>query len=123
VSNSNLQIAREHYKGMREILLNERSGWNDEQIRFVIRVFCDRARPLVGDLVCKTHLDAVAEYVAAQWPEAASKKWEASRVSRTQFLRQQILRELDAYAARLDVLETAASQEETWRGTSSAITR
>ena len=108
---------------MRKLVLNEQSAWPEQQLRFVLRVFCERAMPLVNDVVCKAHLEAAAECAAAQWSEATEKRWQASGVSPAQFLREQILRELDAYAARLDALEAAASQGETWKGIGSSISR
>ena len=108
----NLRDARDHYKEMRKLLVKQQSLWPTEQLRFVLRVFCEYAARLVSDLVCESHLATVAEYAAVHWSHNTERKWQASGLSPTQFLREQVLRELDAYAARLDALESAAARGE-----------
>ena len=112
---NDLDNARDHYRGMRDLILNERSGWSEEQTLSVLRAFCERTRRLLNDEACNAHLDAVSDYAAATWSDAANRKWQQSHTSRSQFVRQQIVRELEGYAARLTALEKVRSTEETWR--------
>ena len=63
------------------------------------------AAAAVDDIDCKSLLSAVDDYGADLFSESGHLKWSRTQMSGTDFLRLQILRELDAFHARLFQLE------------------
>jgi hypothetical protein len=106
---TDLETARTQYGRMRELIIHNRGGWKDEQALALMRGLCRDASATVEDLACREHVQLVASYSAVLWSEDDHQRWNRNRLSGADYLRLQILRELDAFRDRLDVLEAQRS--------------
>ena len=102
---NDVEVARIHYRGMRELIIHNRGGWKDEQALELMRAFCRRAHATLEDRSSRADLAAIEDYAAALWSESDHRRWTRDRLSGADFLRLQILRQLDRFLDRLNVLE------------------
>jgi hypothetical protein len=109
MSYNDVEIARMHYRGMRDLIIHNAGGWKDEQALELMRAFCRRAHATLEDRSGRLDLAAIEDYAAALWSESDHRRWNRNRLSGADFLRLQILRQLDRFAERLDVLEMERS--------------
>ena len=106
---NDVEVARMHYRGMRDLIIHNAGGWKDEQALELMRAFCRRAHATLDDRSGRSHLAAIEDYAAALWSESDHRRWNRNRLSGADFLRLQILRQLDRFAERLTVLEMERS--------------
>jgi hypothetical protein len=102
-----VENARKHYLALRDLIVHRRGGWRDEEALAKLWDMSRKAAAAVDDIDCKSLLSAVDDYGADLFSESGHLKWSRTQMSGTDFLRLQILRELDAFHARLFQLEVA----------------
>jgi hypothetical protein len=102
-----VESARKHYLALRDLIVHRRGGWRDEEALAKLWDMSRKAAAAVDDIDCKSLLSAIDDYGADLFSESGHLKWSRTQMSGTDFLRLQILRELDAFHARLFQLEVA----------------
>ena len=110
-----LETARKHYSAMRDLIIHRRGGSQDERTLGKLRDLSRKAAAAVDDVNCKSLLLAVDGYGADLFSESGHLKWAQTPVSGADFLRLKILRELDAFHARLLQLQFEATRNEAAR--------
>jgi hypothetical protein len=110
-----LQIARQHYCAMRDLIIQHRGGSRNEHALGRLRDLSRKATAAINDSNGKSLLSAVDGYVADLFSESGHLKWAHTPVSGADFLRLKILRELDAFHARLMQLQFEATRYEAAR--------
>jgi hypothetical protein len=99
-----LELARIHCDGMRELIANNPAHWKDEHALDLIRALCRRAREVITDGTSRAYLSAIDDYAAALCLNAESRSLPA-RMLGPGALRREILRELRLLSDRLAELE------------------
>lgn len=99
-----LELARIHCDGMRELIANNPAHWKDEHALDLIRALCGRAREVITDGTSRAYLSAIDDYAAALCLNAESLSW-PGRMFGPGALRREILRELRLLSDRLAELE------------------
>ena len=110
-----LGTARKHYSAMRDLIIRHRGGSRDEQALEKLRDLSRKAAAAIDDRNGKSLLSAVDGYGAELFSESGHLKWAQTPVSGADFLRLKILRELDAFHARLLQLQFEATRNEAAR--------
>ncbi len=110
-----LETARKHYSAMRNLIIHYRGGSRDERTLEKLRDLSRKAAAAVDDSACKQLLSAVDGYGADLFSESGHLKWAQTPISGADFLRLKILRELDAFHARLLQLQFEATRNEAAR--------
>jgi hypothetical protein len=90
---------------MRALIIHHPGGRKDDETLSKLGEMSRKAAAAVDDVDCKALLSAVDGYGADLFSKSGHLKWMSTQVSGTDFLRLQILRELDAFHARLSQLE------------------
>jgi len=99
-----LELARIHCDGMRELIANNPAHWKDEHALDLIRALCRRAREVITDRASRAYLSAIDDYAAALCWNAEG-RGSSARLSGPGALRREILRELRLLSERLAELE------------------
>ena len=105
-----VETARKHYSAMRNLIINQRGGSRDERTLEKLRDLSRKAAAAIDDSDCKRLLSAVDCYSADLFSESGHLKWARTEMRGAHFLRLQILRELDAFHARLLELQLEATR-------------
>jgi hypothetical protein len=100
---------------MRNLIIHHRGGSQDEQTLGRLRDLSRKAAAAIDDSDCKRLLSAVDGYGADLFSEAGHLKCAQTPISGADFLRLKILRELDAFHARLLQLQFEATRNEAAR--------
>src|SRR5712691_2958203 len=100
---------------MRDLIIHQRGGQRDEKALGNLRDLSRKAAAAVDDIDCKSLLSAVDDYGADLFSESGHLKWARAQMSGADFLRLQILRELDDFHARLLQLQFEATRNEAAR--------
>jgi len=95
---------------MRDLIIHRRGGSRDEPTLGKLRDLSRKAAAAIDDSDCKSLLLAVEGYGADLFSESGHLKWAQTPVSGADFLRLKILRELDAFHARLLQLQLEATR-------------
>ena len=113
-----LEEAHRQYSALRELVILRPGGWADEETLRRAKALCHAARHTVDDPSCRTILAEVDSLLAALYSKDGHLKWQHTRTSGRDFLRLSILRELNAFDARLLELEEIRLQRprEDYRG-------
>jgi hypothetical protein len=90
---------------MRALIIRHPGGHVDDETLSKLREMSQKAAAAVDDVDCKSLLWVVDGYGAELFSKSGHLKWARTHVSGPDFLRLQILRELDAFHARLSQLE------------------
>jgi hypothetical protein len=109
-----LETARKHYSAMRDLIIHYRGGSRDERTLGKLRDLSRKAAD-INDSDCKRLLSAIDGYGADLFSESGHLKWAQTPISGADFLRLKILRELDAFHARLLQLQFEATRNEAAR--------
>jgi hypothetical protein len=104
-----VEAARRHYVALRDLIVHHRGGWRDVKALAKLWGMSRKAAGAVEDRDCQKLLLAVENYGADLFSESGHLKWARAQMSGTEFLRQQMLRELDAFHARLLQLEATTN--------------
>ena len=110
-----VETARKHYSAMRNLIINQRGGSRDERTLEKLRDLSRKAAAAIDDSQCKSLLLRVDGYSADLFSESGHLKWARTEMPGAYFLRLQILRELDAFHARLLQLQFEATRNEAAR--------
>ena len=98
-----LELARIHCDGMRELIADNPAHWNDEEALQLIRALCGRAREVMRDDASRAYLSAIDDHASALcW--SAEGPAGSVRMFGPGTLRREILRELWRLSKRLDEL-------------------
>jgi len=100
---------------MRDLIIRHRGGSRNEQALGKLRDLSRKAAAAIDDRNGKSLLSAVDDYGADLFSESGHLKWAQTPVSGADFLRLKILRELDAFHARLMQLQLDAIRNESTR--------
>jgi hypothetical protein len=110
-----LEAARKYYSAMRDLIIRHRGGSRNEQTLGKLRELSRKAAAAIDDRNGKSLLLAVDGHGADLFSESGHLKWAQMQISGADFLRLQILRELDAFHARLLQLQFEATRHEAAR--------
>ena len=110
-----LAAARKYYSAMRDLIIRHRGGSQNEQTLGRLWDLSRKAAAAIDDRNGKSLLSAVDSYGTDLFSESEHLKWAQTPVSGADFLRLKILRELDAFHARLLQLQFAAIRNEAAR--------
>jgi len=110
-----LETARRHYSAMRDLIIHHRGGSRNEQALRKLWGLSRKAAAAIDDSDCKRLLSAIDGYGADLFSESGHLKWAQAQISGADFLRLQILRELDDFHARLLLLQLEAIRSEAAR--------
>jgi hypothetical protein len=99
-----LQLARIHCQGMRELIESNPAHWEDDQALGVMRGLCKRAWAVMQDPVCRAYLAAIDDFAAAL-PCDSEHGWAPGRMFGPWFVRREVLRKLRMLSDRLTELE------------------
>jgi hypothetical protein len=110
-----LETARRHYSAMRNLIIQYRGGSRDERTLEKLGDLSRKAAAAIDDKDCMQLLSAVEGYGADLFSESGHLKWARTEMPGARFLRLQILRELDAFHARLLQLQFEATRNEAAR--------
>jgi hypothetical protein len=102
-----IEAARRHYLAMRALISHHPGGREDDETLSKLQEISQKAAAAIDDVECKALLWLVDGYGADLFSDSGHRKWVRTRVSGADFLRLQILKELDAFHARLFQLEVA----------------
>ena len=97
--------ARAHYHAIRALIIHNAGGWRDELVLHKLDFACRGAAVAVLDRQCRVHIGAVEDYAAQLYSESAHLRWARRQTSGADYLRLQILRELDGFRERLGEIE------------------
>ena len=100
MSRQDLELARIHCDGMRELVLNNPAHWKEEPALELMRSLCARAGAVITDAECRAHLGAIEDYAAALGSAVAGRSWTPPALRQ-----REILRKLQRLAGRLSELE------------------
>jgi hypothetical protein len=100
-----LEAARAQYEAIRALIIHHAGGWHDEVVLRKLDFACAMAAVAVPDRQCKVHVGAIEDYCRQLYSPTAHLRWARARTSGADYLRLQILRELDAFHARLGEIE------------------
>lgn len=100
-----LEIGRRSYQAMRELVIHRTGGFRDEPSWRKLQDLCRTAFAAVDDLECKEHVGAVEDFGADLYSDAGHQKWARKQMSGADFVRLQVLKELDAFYTRVFALE------------------
>ena len=103
-----LELARIHCRGMRELIESNPAHWEDSQALAVMRGLCKRAWAVMHDPVCRAYLAAIDDFAAAM-PLDSERGWSPGRMFGPWFVRREVLRKLRMLSDRLAELELGAS--------------
>ena len=103
-----LELARIHCRGMRELIESNPAHWDDNQALAVMRGLCKRAWVVMHDPVCRACLAAIDDFAAAL-PLDSERGWSPGRMFGPWFVRREMLRKLRVLSDRLTELEFGAS--------------
>ena len=103
-----LQLARIHCRGMRELIESNPAHWDDNQALAVMRGLCKRAWAVMHDPVCRACLAAIDDFAAAL-PLDSERGWSPGRMFGPWFVRREMLRKLRVLSDRLTELELGSS--------------
>src|SRR5882672_5663377 len=101
-----LELARIHCRGMRELIESNPAHWEDNQALAVMRGLCKRAWAAMHDPVCRAYLAAIDDFAAAL-PLDSERGWSPGRMFGPWFVRREVLRKLRMLSDRLTELELA----------------
>jgi len=110
-----LEAARRHYSAMRDLIIHNLGGSRDERALGKLWDLSRKAAAAIDDKDCRQLLSAVEGYGTDLFSESGHLKWAQAQISGADFLRLQILRELDDFHARLLQLQLEAIRNEAAR--------
>jgi len=106
MSYPDLNEARNHVAALRELIIHRSGGWPDDEALRRAQRHCRAAHDAIDDEECRERMDDVAVYVADLYSDGGHQKWTRKQTSGADFLRLRVLREIDAFGARLEAVET-----------------
>ena len=105
MSYPDLDLARRHHAGLKEILRTHDGGEDDRDAVRQIEELCRQASAALNDAYCRETLGIVGDYASQMYSDHKHRKWDRAELPGAEFLRLQILHALDAFHSRLWSLE------------------
>jgi len=105
MSYADFYIARKQCQAARDLVIMCKGGWQDQETLKRLQEIIEAAAAAVDDRDCRALIAAIADYAFDLFSETAHQKWARGSTSGTDFLRLQILHELDAFKRRLSEIE------------------
>jgi hypothetical protein len=102
MAHPDLDEARIHVGALRGVIIHHGGGWPDDAALMRGQSHCRAAHDAIDDEECRERMDDIAVYIADLYSEGGHQKWQRKQTSGADFLRLRVLRELDAFTARLD---------------------
>lgn len=106
-----LELARIHCRGMRELIESNPAHWEDNQALAVMRGLCKRAWAVIHDPVCRAYLAAIDDFAAAM-PLDSERGWSPGRMFGPWFVRREVLHKLRMLSDRLNELEVGSGSSD-----------
>ena len=100
-----IEVARKHALAMRALIIHHLGGHENGEALGKLREMSRKAAAAIDDVDCKALLSSVEDCGANLFSKSGHLKWATTLVSGVDVLTLQILRELDAFQARLLQLE------------------
>ena len=100
-----LEAARRLHQSLRAIVFHQFGGWKDEDSLHDFEYLCDRALEQVDDEACRRKLELARRYAAELFSDEGHLAWEVENMAGSDVLRLEIIELLDAFRARLLMLE------------------
>jgi hypothetical protein len=107
MAHADLDAARRLHRSLREIVFYQFGGWKDEDTLRHVAYLCERAGEQVEDEACRRKLQLVRGYAGELFSDDEHRKWDSGGMAGSDVLRLEILELLDAFRARLAVIEAA----------------
>ena len=97
-----LDAALRHCQAVRALIIHNVGGWRDELVLRRLYAESQAAATAVVDRICRRHIGVIEDYAGHLYSDRAHLDWARGQTSGADYLRLQILRELDGLRARLD---------------------
>jgi len=113
VANTDLGRVREHYKALRDLVIQNSGGREDAGLRAKLTRLCDEGIAELNDAECRERLRTVKAQAAELFSSDAHLKWARRTMSGADYLRLQMLIALEALNTRLffiDALRNKAAE-------------
>jgi hypothetical protein len=94
---------------LRELIIHRSGGWDDAPARHELELYCRGMQAEIDDAQCRAAFKSLAQYGADLFSVDRHARFARKNTSGADFLRLQILRELEALQSRLLAIETARS--------------
>jgi hypothetical protein len=105
MSYPDLDDARRHHAGLKEIFRNQAGGRDNRDAVRKVEELCRAASAAVDDPYCRETLGIVGDYASQMFSDRKHLKWDRTELPGAEFLRLQILHALDSLHSRLWSLE------------------
>jgi len=102
---ADLNAARSHYASLRNLIINQEGGWEDKESLRKLDRLCGLVIDAVDDAECRAKMESIQAFANDLYSTSGHLRWTRKETSGADFLRLWILREIDAFWSRLDVLE------------------
>ncbi len=102
---ADLNEARSHYAALRDLIIHQEGGWADNESLRKLDRLCGLANDAVDDAECRARMESIQAFANDLYSTSGHLRWTRKETSGADFLRLWILREIDAFRSRLDLLE------------------
>ena len=103
--NKDLNLVREHYAALRDLIVQNPGGREDVAARAKVQVLCEAAMAALDDPECRQRMRAIESHAAELFSAAKHRKWDRSHLTGADYLRLQILIALEGVNTRLFFLD------------------
>ncbi len=100
-----LSEAHRQHGALREVVIHHPGGWPDTAALAKVREYCRAAAEAVDDSECRERIASIDSLARDLYSRDGHLRWERTQTSGRDFLRLRILRELNAFDARIIALE------------------
>ncbi|MGQ0543930.1 MAG: hypothetical protein ACT4P3_01170 [Betaproteobacteria bacterium] len=101
-----LDAAQVHCQAIRGLIIHHVGGWRDDVVLRNLYGACQALAATVVDRQCRRHVGVIEDYAGQLYSERAHLAWARGHTSGADYLRLQILRELDGLRSRLYEIES-----------------
>ena len=105
LSYPDLSEAHRQYGALREVVIHHPGGWADTAALARMREYCRAAAEAIDDGECRERISTIDELARELYSKDGHLRFERTQTSGRDFLRLRILRELNAFDARIIALE------------------
>ncbi len=97
--------ARSHCAVLRALIIHHEGGWADKESLLKVERLCRLVKDAVDDAECRARMESIQAFANDLYSTTGHLRWTRKETSGADFLRLWILRELDAFWSRLDLLD------------------
>ena len=105
MSHTDLDAARSHYTALRDLIIHQEGGWADKESLRKLDRLCSLVVDAIDDAECRARMESIQAFANDLYSTSGHLRWTRKETSGADFLRLWILREIDAFWSRLDLLE------------------